>query len=96
VIAELLLENRLLKKRCAAEAGTEAYEDETRCSAGEKLEMLQLVWETNLSVRYTVRHIGISPSTHYNWLDRYEHGGFEGLEYRRPLARRIWNHLDTA
>lgn len=70
--------------------------DATRYSASEKLEILQLVWEANLSVRYAVRQIGISRSTYYDWLDRYEHGGFEGLENRRPLARRIWNRLDAA
>ena len=70
--------------------------DVTRYSASEKLEILQLVWEANLSVRYAVRQIGISRSTYYHWLDRYEHGGLEGLENRRPLARRIWNRVDTA
>src|SRR5690606_7460972 len=76
--------------------GLKLMGDATRYSASEKLEILQLVWEANLSVRYAVRQIGISRSTYYDWLDRYEHGGFEALENRRPLARRIWNRLDVA
>lgn len=68
----------------------------TRYSASEKLEILQLVWESNLSVRHAVRQIGISRATYYEWLDRYQHGGLAGLENRRPLARRVWNRLDAA
>ena len=41
--------------------------DATRYSASEKLEILQLVWEANPSVRYAVRQIGISRST--GWRD---------------------------
>ena len=37
----------------------------TRYSASEKLEILQLVWESNLSVRHAVRQIGISRATYY-------------------------------
>ena len=60
----------------------------TRYSASEKLEILHMVWESNLSVRQAVRQIGISRATFYQWLDRYQHGGLAGLENRRPLARR--------
>lgn len=67
-----------------------------RYSASEKLELLQLVWESNLSVRYAVRQIGISRSTYYAWLDRYQQHGLEGLSNRRPVARRRWNRLDAA
>ena len=68
----------------------------TRYSASEKLEILQLVWESNLSVRCAVGRIGISRSTYYDWYDRYQQHGLEGLANRRPVARRIWNRLDAA
>ena len=68
----------------------------TRYSASEKLELLQLVWESHLSVRCAVDKIGISRSTYYDWYDRYQQQGLRGLENRRPVAKRIWNRLDAA
>ena len=64
-----------------------------RYSASDKLEIIRLVETSSLPVRRTLGVIGIPKSTFYAWLDRYEQGGFEALEDRKPRPGRSWNRI---
>ena len=64
-----------------------------RYSASEKLEIIQLVEQSSLSVRRTLAPIGVPRSTFYGWYSRYLEGGIEALEDGKPRPRRIWNKI---
>lgn len=58
-----------------------------------KLEILQLVERSPLSVRQTLRELEIAPSTYYRWKRRCGESGMVGLEDHPSAARRVWNRL---
>lgn len=62
-----------------------------RRTASEKLEIIRLVEGSDLSVRQTLREIGICRSTFYDWYARYLAYGFEGLAPRKRRPARSWN-----
>ena len=62
-------------------------------SADEKVEILELVRKSPLSVVQTLRQLGIPRSTYYAWCQRQEAGGMAGLRDRKPAAQRAWNRL---
>lgn len=64
-----------------------------RYSAAEKHEIIQLVQNSDLSIRKTLARLDIHKSTFYNWLKRYEEGGVDGLEDRKPEPRSAWNKI---
>jgi len=64
-----------------------------RYPASEKLEIIQLVEQSHLSVRRTLGQLGIPPSTFYRWYDLYHSGGPDALEDRSPRPRRVWNRI---
>jgi len=64
-----------------------------RYSASEKHEIIELVQHSHLSVRQTLRSLGISKSSYYNWLKRYYEHGFEGLDDKKPTAHSSWNRV---
>ena len=49
-----------------------------RYSAAEKYEVIQLVEQSDLSVRKTLAHLDIHRSIFYNWLQRYGDEGVDG------------------
>ena len=55
-----------------------------RYSASEIYEIIQLVDQSSLSVKQTLRRLDINPSTFYNWLKRYYADGIDGLEDKKP------------
>jgi putative transposase len=67
-----------------------------RYPASEKLEIIQLVEQSHLSVRRTLAQFGIASTTFYRWYDRYRTGGPEALEDRRPKPNRVWNRIPDA
>ena len=87
-LAEVLIENRLLKKRSRGWGGRFM-----RHSASEKFEIIELVEQSSLSIRRTLAPIGIPRSTFYDWYSRYQEGGIEALEDGKPRPRRIWNKI---
>ncbi|HJL53565.1 MAG: IS3 family transposase [Pseudomonadales bacterium] len=87
-VAELLMENRLLKKRDRGWGGRYM-----RYSASEKYEIIRLVEQSSLSVKQTLARLDIHRSTFYAWLKRYEAGGINALEDRKPVPRSAWNKL---
>ena len=82
VVAELTLENRLLKKSMIADG----EDEDMRYPASEKLEIIRLVEQSHLPVRRTLDKLGIPRATFYRWYDRYQSGGPEALEDRSPTA----------
>ncbi len=64
-----------------------------RRTASEKMEIIRLVDETDLPVRVTLRQLGVPRSTFYDWYQRYEAEGFDGLEDKKPRARPCWNAI---
>ena len=66
-----------------------------RYSASEKVEIIQLVENSTLSVCQTLARLDIHKSTFYNWLNRYEEGGFDALEDRKPSVSVAWNKIPT-
>lgn len=64
-----------------------------RRSSSEKLELIRLVEGSDLSVRETLRQLGIPRSTFYGWYKRFLDDGVDGLEDQKPVARRQWNKL---
>ena len=61
-----------------------------RYSPSEKLEMIRIVEDSDLSVRKTLKELGIHRSTFYNWYRRYLEDGVEGLSSKKPKARSFW------
>ena len=63
-----------------------------RLTAAEKHEIIRLVEGSDLSVRRTLRELGVHRSTFYAWYRRYQAVGAAGL-VRPPAARRHWNRV---
>ena len=59
-----------------------------RFSAAEKMEAIQLVEGSDLSVRRTLEQLGIHRSVFYRWYQAYSEYGYEGLVAKKPAARR--------
>jgi putative transposase len=91
LVAELSLENRVLKK--TSKLTSNPYHHMTQ---SEKMEIITLVEQSTISVKATLRELGINRSTFYEWYKRYLNDGYDGLAdpaYRRTSA---WNQLPPA
>jgi putative transposase len=64
-----------------------------RYPASEKLEIIKLVEPSHLPVRRTLARLGVPSATFYRWYDRYQTGGVEALQDRRPKPKRVWNRI---
>jgi len=64
-----------------------------RHNPSEKLEIIRIVEDSELSVRRTLKEMGIHRSTFYNWYRRYLDDGVEGLGPKKPKARTFWNKI---
>ena len=64
-----------------------------RHSSSEKLEIIRIVEDSELSVRQTLKELGIHRSTFYSWYRRYVEDGLEGLGPKQPKARTFWNKI---
>ena len=62
-------------------------------SPGEKHEIIRMVEGSSLGVRKTLRQIGVSKSTFYEWYRRYVEDGLEGLKDRTRCPRQFWNRI---
>jgi transposase InsO family protein/transposase-like protein len=67
-----------------------------RRTASEKLEIIRLVEGTELSIRATLRQLGIPKSTFYGWYQRYLTAGFDALHDRKPTRTAGWNRIPKA
>lgn len=64
-----------------------------RYSGSEKYEIIRLVEQSSLSVKQTLLRLDIRRSTFYAWLKRYQDGGIDALEDRKPVPRSAWNKV---
>lgn len=62
-------------------------------TASEKLAIIRLVEESELSIRRTLDEIKVSRSSFYRWYQAYECDGFEGLENNSRASRQHWNKI---
>ena len=61
-----------------------------RRTASEKMEIIRLVEGTDLPVRATLRQLDVPRSTFYDWYQRYEANGFDGLHDKKPGVQPRW------
>ena len=64
-----------------------------RYPASEKLEIIRTVEASHLSTRQTLKILGISSSTYYDWYTRWSDGGIDALGDRSPRPRSVWNRI---
>ncbi len=64
-----------------------------RYPASEKLEIIRLVEQSNISARRTLEKLGIPRTTFYRWYDRYLVRGEAALTDRSPKPLRVWNRI---
>ena len=57
------------------------------------MELIRLVEGSDLPVRQTLRMLGVSRSTFYEWYSRYLESGFAGLQPRTTNTRQRWNKI---
>jgi len=50
-----------------------------RYSQSEKMEIIRLVENSEISAKRTLMEFGINRSTFYNWYQRYLESGYDGL-----------------
>ena len=62
-------------------------------SQSETLEIIRMVEGSKLSVRKTLREIGLSRSTFYDWYRRYQRSGYDGLASRHLRRHQFWNAI---
>ena len=62
-------------------------------TASEKLAIIRLVEDSELSVRRTLREIKVSRSSFYRWYVAYQQDGLEGLGNQGRTSRRHWNRI---
>ena len=62
-------------------------------SASEKLAIIRLVEESELSIRRTLDEIKVNRSSFYRWYKTYEQGGLSGLENQSCGPRMHWNKI---
>jgi putative transposase len=59
----------------------------------EKMEIIRMVEESNLSVKKTLEEMDVSRSSFYSWYQRYLESGYEGLASRQKRRRQFWNAI---
>ena len=67
-----------------------------RYSQAEKMEIIELVESSEMSVRRTLKELGIARSTFYDWYGRYQTAGYEALADQPTAPRRFWNRIPEA
>ena len=89
VVADLTLENRLLKKSMSGDGEDGAWESVPYAKA----EIIELVEKWHLPAKRTLDKLGIPRATFYRWYDRYREGGPVALDDRRSRPDRVWNRI---
>ena len=64
-----------------------------RYSQAEKMEIIRLVESSEVSVKRTLKELGINRSTFYRWYQRYMKDGYDGLAYKYQPPRQFWNAI---
>jgi transposase InsO family protein len=64
-----------------------------RYTQAEKMEIIQLVEQSEWAVARTLEELGVPRSTFYRWYDRYLAEGYDGLADRKPGPQQFWNQI---
>ncbi len=64
-----------------------------RYSQTERMEVIRLVEESDRPVKQTLAELGIARSTFYDWYQRYQEQGYDGLANRSSRPRQFWNRI---
>ena len=64
-----------------------------RRSASEKMEVINIVRESEPGVNRTLKELGISKSTFYEWYSRYLEYGYDGLKPKKTERKHFWNKI---
>jgi transposase-like protein len=67
-----------------------------RYSSAEKLEIIQLVERSNLSIKATLAEQDVPRSTFYRWYLQYQEYGPDGLSGKKVGPRQFWNRIPQA
>jgi len=67
-----------------------------RRSYHEKVEIIRLVEQSDLSINRTLNELGIKRSTFYGWYKRYREEGYDGLRAKKPDRKFFWNQIPVA
>jgi transposase InsO family protein len=62
-------------------------------TASEKLAIIRLVEDSELSIRRTLVEINVSRSSFYRWYRAYERDGLDGLKNHSRSSRKHWNRI---
>ncbi|MFC5537759.1 IS3 family transposase [Rhodocytophaga aerolata] len=89
LVAELSLENRLLKKSLKRTV----TKPNKRMTQAEKMEIITIVEQSQLSVKATLTQLAIARSTFYQWYKQYLAKGYEGLASQPVERRGYWNQV---
>jgi transposase-like protein len=88
-VADLTLENRLLKKKHDRGWGVRGM----RYPASEKLEIIRTVEGSHLPAKQTLDMLGIPRTTFYRWYDRYVEGGLDALGMPPLKWSTFWDRI---
>lgn len=62
-----------------------------RYTKDEKMEIIQIAERSELPLKRTIKELGVSKSTFYNWYNKYLEGGPDALEDKK--SRSTWNKI---
>lgn len=65
----------------------------SRYSQAEKMEIIELVESSQLSVKATLAELQVPRSTFYEWYRRYLAAGYDGLAEQPPKRHPFWNRI---
>ena len=64
-----------------------------RHSPAERMEIIHLVENSELSIRKTLQELEVPRSTFYGWYQRYQEDGYDGLADQKTGPRQFWNQI---
>jgi len=64
-----------------------------RHSQTEKMEIIRIVEQSHLPIKHTLKELDIASSTFYNWYQRFQIYGYDGLADKSSRPGRIWNRI---
>lgn len=64
-----------------------------RFSQAEKMEIIQIVQDSEIGVNRTLKELGIHKSTFYQWYGRFQEQGYDGLAPKRRAVNSQWNKI---
>jgi len=64
-----------------------------RYSTSEKMEIIRIVEDSELSVRRTLLELNVNRTSFYRWYKRYKDEGYDGLKNKDKGPKRFWNKI---